>query len=134
MGTYSNKFFKLILFLFLFLVDVGPVLTGASWELFAPAPLDFNFGIVSPTYAKIELLSLYSGFTKVPSSFFNCTRIRPRFMVSYFIISLGKTFPTSYSTLKPAATRTSRISLQVGFSTACLIGTLRPSEIVFLEF
>lgn len=51
---------------------------ACSLELCLPWRV-FNFGIVVPTYAKRESLVGNSDSIGVPSSFFNCTRIRPRY-------------------------------------------------------
>lgn len=92
----------------------------------------FNFGIVLPTYSKRESLLGYSGRIGVPSSFFNCTRIRPRNRGS-LLRSFGCSL-FSTPTLKPAATNTSRISWCVGFSTHLSLVNFRPLAKLLLLF
>lgn len=92
----------------------------------------FSLEIVVPMYSSRESLVGNSGFTGVPSSFFSCTRIRPRNRGS-LLRSFGCNL-LSTPTLRPAASRTSRISWCVGFSTHLSLANFRPPAKLLLLF
>lgn len=116
-----------------------------------PPARDFSCGIIVPKCRRMLSLVGKSLLYGVPSSFFNWTRMRPRWMSSYkhnrVIISssldgfrtvtlLGSREYNLFSmpTRKLNAASTSRISLYVGFSTQRSLRIFRPSWRDFLLF
>lgn len=130
LSTVSNLLYLLPLPFPFFEVDVDGC-DACSLELCLPWRV-LSFEIVVPTYSSRESLVGNSDRIGVPSSFFSCTRIRPRNTGS-LLRSFGCSL-FSTPTLRPAASKTSRISWCVGFSTHLSLANFRPLAKLLLLF